>query len=325
MNRSAAVLPLMLLLFSHTPLSQITSGPPLSGLSTVDRQNREQERKNDRDLDRRVNTVRDLERTARLQTDRMRNSGYKEPELKSEAKERVKKLRRIDQVDLSRYAQFLKDDNTGIFKLFPNYNCVMDGLIKVDGDCENFVPMSSDFSFRQKAYIDSRYSDIQFVGDELRSTAFFTQGILLSLGDVEIEGVSLEGVSEIVRIVPAKNFNDASSTALELWKATEAGGWVYSSRIKPMVNVTYAIRVIAYKVANSFPPITEETSQIQLRLMSLAFDKRSDEIIVFRIVRRDDLGGLTIVWKLLQKNDAPKIKFSKTESLKDFHSEKQFD
>ena len=88
------------------------------------------------------------------------------------------------------------------------------------------------------------------------------------------------------------------------------------------MNVTYALRVIVYKVANSFPPISEKTTNMQLRFMSLNFDKRSDGIIAFRIVRKDELGDLTIVWKRLQKNDSLKIKFSKEEQLKDFHSEK---
>lgn len=313
-DRSAVILPLMLLLLSSAS-PQTPTGGRLSGLSTPDQQNREQERRNDRDFDRRLNTMRDLERTAQVQTDRMREAGYKEPKITSEAKERVREMRKVNVADLNQYAAFLKLENTGIFKLFPNFNCLTDDLIRIDGECANFVPMSSDFSFRQKAYIDSQYSDIQFSGDELRSTSFFTQGMLLSLGDVPIEGVSLEGVSEFEKIVPAKNIDEATAAAAEFQKI----GQVLSSRIKPQLNATYALRVIAYKVANSFPPITDKTSQIQLRFMSLAFDKRSDEIIAFRIIRKDELGGLTIVWKRLQKLDAPKIKFTKDEQLRDFH------
>lgn len=314
MNRSTVILPLMLLLFSNAS-PQSPTGVRLSGLSTPDQQNREQERRNERDLERRLNTMRDLERTAQRQTDRMREAGYRAPELNSEAKERVRELRKVSPADLSRYAQFLKADNTGIFKLFPDFNCLTDDLVRIDGDCANFVPMSSDFSFRQKAYIDSQYSDIQFTGDEIRGASFFMQGIFFSLGDVPIEGVSVEGVSEIAKIVPAKSIDEATTAATEFQK----NGQVLSSRIKPHLNVTYAIRVIAYKVANSFPPITNKTSPVQMRFMSLIYDKRSDEIIAFRIIRKDELGGLTIVWKRLQKSDAPKIKFSKDEQFRDFH------
>jgi len=43
-NRSAVILPMALLLLPTASLSQTTPGGRLSGLSTVDQQNREQER-----------------------------------------------------------------------------------------------------------------------------------------------------------------------------------------------------------------------------------------------------------------------------------------
>lgn len=317
-DRSAVILPLMLLLLSSTSLSQLTPGGPLSGLSTVDRQNREQERRNERDLDRRLNTVRDLERTARVQTDRMREAGYQEPNLSSEAKDRVREMRKVNIAVLNQYATFLKLENTGIFKLFPNFDCVSSDIVRVDGECANFVPMSSDFSFRQRSYIDSQYSDLQFIGDELKSTAFFTQGMFLSLGEIPIESVSLENASELGKIAPATNFSEALAQAADLIKG-DVKGQTLSSRIKPQVNTTYALRVIAYRIANSFPPVREKTPYIQLKFMSLSYDKRSDEIIVFRVVRKDGLGGLTVVWKRLQKLESPKIKFTKDQQLSDFH------
>lgn len=318
-NRSAAFLPFVLLL-SNASLSQTPTGGPLSGLSSVDRQNREQERRNDRDLDRRMNAVRDLERSAQLQSARMRKPEYKEAKLSPEAKDRVREVRKIAPPDIGQYAEFLKAENTGIFKLFPNFNCQTDELIRIDGDCADFVPMSSDFSFRQKSYIDSHYADLQFIGGELRSTAFFSQGIIMSLGDVPIESVLLEDVPEITKLAAAKNMGEAKTSASDLLAGYSVNGKTLTSRTAPQVNVTYALRVFAYKVANSFPPLSDKTTRLQMKFMSLAFDKRSDEVIVFRILRRDELGGLTIVWKRLQKLDPPKIKFAKDEIFRDFHN-----
>ncbi len=318
MKRSALILPLMLLLLSSA-FPQTPTGGRLSGLSTPDQQNREQERRNDRDFDRRLNTMRDLERTAQVQSDRMREAGYNAPTFTAAAKERVREMRKVNIADLNQYSTFLKLENTGIFKLFPNFDCLTDDLVRVDGDCANFVPMTSDFSFRQKAYIDAQYADIQFIGDELKSGAFFTQGMFVSLGEIPIESISLENVSEISKAAPANNIDEAITKAADLLKGTNVNGQTFSSRIKPQVNVTYAFRVVAYRVANSFPPINDNTSSIQLKFMSLSYDKRSDEIIVFRVVRKDEIGGLTIVWRRLQKQESPKIKFAKDEQLMDFH------
>lgn len=316
-NRSAVILPLVLLLLPAASRAQST--PPLSGLSTPDRQNREQERRNERDLERRLNTVRDLERIAQVQTARMADSGYKDPKLNSEAEGRVRELRKVNISDLNRYAAFLGLENTGIFKLFPNFNCLTNDLIRIDGDCANFVPMSSDFSFRQKSYIDSQYSDIQFMGDELKSTSFFAQGMFMPLGEIPIDNISLESVSEITKVAPANKIDQAVTMAADLLKGTNVDGRTLSSRIKPQVNFTYAFRIIAYRVSYSFPPISNRTTHLQLKFMSLSYDKRSDEVIVFRVLRKDDIGGLTIVWKRLQKQESPKIKFPNAEMPRDFH------
>lgn len=318
-NRSAVILPLVLLFLPIASLSQLTpGGVRLSGLSSVDQQNREQEKRNDRDMDRRLNSMRDLENNAARQSARMREAGYIEPKLTSDSKERIKQYRKVDASDLKQYGEFLRAENTGIFKLFPNYDCQTENVIRVDGECETFVPMSSNFSFRQKSYIDFDYSDLQFYKGELNSSGFFTQGIFLSLGELPIETVSLESIRALTEVTTASNFNEARVKSVDFYNGVAANGSTLISRVKPQLNNTYAIRIIAYKVANSFPPVTGKTPTIQLKFMSLSYDKRSDEIIVFKIVRKDEIGGLTLVWKQLSKRDAPKIKFSKDEPLSDF-------
>ncbi len=62
----------------------------------------------------------------------------------------------------------------------------------------------------------------------------------------------------------------------------------------------------------------EKTSAGELRFHTLSLDKRADVIIVFRIVRKAEDGTLTIVWKELDRKEAPKIKFPKGEKFADF-------
>jgi hypothetical protein len=67
--------------------------------------------------------------------------------------------------------------------------------------------------------------------------------------------------------------------------------------------------------------MSNETTTDEMMFLSLAFDKRLDMIVVFRILGRDEFDGLTIVWKELKRKDAAKIKFGKREVLKDFRSD----
>src|SRR5687767_10957223 len=53
--------------------------------------------------------------------------------------------------DLIKYARFLQQPNTGIFRLLPDLNCDENPLvIKVDEKCLSAIPESSFYSFREK-------------------------------------------------------------------------------------------------------------------------------------------------------------------------------
>lgn len=245
------------------------------------------------------------------------------PTIDKETGEKIRLARRVDPADLSKYGDFLRADKTGIFKLFPDYDCVTKDVVRIDGDCRTFIFASSSFSFRTGAYIHPLYHDIGFNQGEVYSNAFFSQGILVSLGDVPIEGVTLssDGLKFLIEFQPAPDPGSAKKAAVKLKEGLQSGGFVYSSHFTPAENTTYALRSIAYGLANNLPPVTEETSMSELRFHTLALDKRADEIVVFRIVRRGSDGSLTIVWKELDRREAPKIKFAKGDKFVDFKPE----
>lgn len=245
-----------------------------------------------------------------------------EPVLTKDARERVVRLRKIDPADLARYASFLKQDDTGIFRLFPDYDCSDRKYIRIDGPCEDFVPLSSSFSFRTGGYTDRFYHDIGFSADNIVSGAFFAQGTLVSLGDVPIEQVSLAhpALARLVRQAPISDVSSAREMATELANGIDFGDYRYAAKLKAVENTTYVVRSTAYKLGSSLPPLTQKTSLTEMRFHSLAHDKRADIVVVFRIIRRDD-DGVTIVWKELDHKDAPKLKFAKGEPLADFNPE----
>ena len=100
---------------------------------------RARERRNEADLERRMSDMRALDPTARRQRKRELPL-TKAPELDRSAKERIMKLRRVDPADLETYSDFLKQEKTGIFKLFPDLDCLTPNLIRIDGGCTDFVP-----------------------------------------------------------------------------------------------------------------------------------------------------------------------------------------
>jgi hypothetical protein len=69
-------------------------------------------------------------------------------------------------------------------------------------------------------------------------------------------------------------------------------------------NTTYALRSIAYQgtIMRSIQTLTYN---------ELDVDKRRDVIVVFRVVKRDADGSVTILWKELSNKNAPKLKENK--------------
>ncbi|MFT3742814.1 MAG: hypothetical protein QM785_00840 [Pyrinomonadaceae bacterium] len=99
----------------------------------------------------------------------------------------IESIRSVDETDRLKFAEFLKGDNTGVFKLFPDQGCVQNGLINVGGDCTGFVLDSSLYTFRSGKYGGG---DIGYLKDQFISKGLFSQWIMVSLGDIAIEDVT---------------------------------------------------------------------------------------------------------------------------------------
>ncbi|HEX6124522.1 MAG TPA: hypothetical protein VFZ23_04045 [Pyrinomonadaceae bacterium] len=183
--------------------------------------------------------------------------------------------------------------------------------------------MSSSFTFRTNLYSDEVYHDIHFERDRISSKSFFSQGVFVELGDVPIEGVDLShpGVKFLVDYGPTTSPKTATEHMEEFRTGVESGGYKYADHINQRENVTYALRMIAYRLENGLKPLSADTTMNEMMFLSLSFDKRIDITVVFRVISRDEYGGLTIVWKELDRRDAPKIKFEKGRALRDFRPE----
>jgi hypothetical protein len=210
-----------------------------------------------------------------------------------------------NQDDLTKYAQFLDEKNTGLIKLTKDIGC--DGgteIVVAKPKCEEYrMPgAGASYSFRADRYSMKRLADITFTGKNFDTVGLVKHGILLNIGDVPLEDVNLKTkeLETIVTFEPVKDFEQAELFAGILKKGVKVGNLVFADSLKVKVNNTYALRSIAYRAI--VPRRVQDTTYDEFD-----FDERDDVIIVFRVVRLDKDESVTILFKELKKKRAPKM------------------
>ena len=210
-----------------------------------------------------------------------------------------------DPEDSAAYQTFLRQKDTGIFRLVTDRGCADN--VKVDSasaDCSRLsMPgAGSGYSFRFGDYRMHHISDIVFRGSNFEALGTLNHGIMVDLGDIPIDGLdeTSEGIAYIIGIKASKDFTQAADLAVKLQKGIEKDGRKYSSILPVRENSTYAIRSIAYD-----GEAIRKVGPYAYNEMDL--DKRRDVLIVFRVIRLRD-GDATIIWKEIDNSKAPKLK-----------------
>ncbi|NNE99357.1 MAG: hypothetical protein HKN25_10100 [Pyrinomonadaceae bacterium] len=242
---------------------------------------------------------------------------------------KFKKLTKPSSEDATRYKEFLKQKKTGIFRIMPDFDCETENLVKAGGDCKYFMPGSWLYSIRKKKYSDLDLHDLAFKRNRLVSNSLLTQGLMTSLGDVPLTEISLDRreLRFLLSFVPEIDKELARNQFTELSKGIKIDGVLYANNFAAELNNTYALRVIAYRFKDRFStrlrveniPSTPNGA----RFAAIRSDKRSDSVFVFRVISKGADGGITIVWKELQKQKSPQIVFEKTERLSGFKAKKE--
>ena len=194
--------------------------------------------------------------------------------------------------DLQQSARFLSQPETGAFRLLPYYPPAR--VVSANSqDIEwrrGFSAFASAYSFTKKKHGHgvSGNGDPYFGWADLRlKEGMFSAGIMdeavglmVQLGDVPLEEVTAQtaGVAELATLIPPLNHTEAFSLFAKNLYGYQRNGFTYGSRLSAFVNTTYVLRSM--------------------------LNRRADQLIAFRVVRRDNDEGLTIVWRKLQ--DYPK-------------------
>lgn len=209
--------------------------------------------------------------------------------------------------DLMKHQQFLRQPKTGIFRLLPDLGCFENMyVLKADEICRNAIPESSFYSFREKEHTIEVLADIRLKNGYLISDGILSQGILVKLGDVELEKVTSEseGLAFLKNFSPQISSAGAKEQYLQIAKGIKDGKHEYRKALPALENTTYALRVIAYR-GNVFRVFRG------FRFDLLEGDKRIDIMLAFRVIRKDRDGTLTLLWKEIERKDSPRLKFPK--------------
>ncbi len=282
----------------------------------------------DQDAYRQIQIQRTLDaqqRTAMRRAEEEARASAKVPErMPSVSPEDLKRIERLltpAAEDLQRYKAFLDLDRTGIFKLFPHSACEETRIVRVDGECSNSVPGGSRYSFRAAA----NTPDIHYLNDRLYVKGFFAHHLLANIGDIPIEKLVIgdKFLTPLTEFVPSPDFDGARAQSSDIENELTLGGNVYSNTASIDLNSTYLLRIIAYKNGNNLQRRLDRAAPGEndpLRgFEKLLTDHRMDLTVAFRIIRKDENGNLTIVWREMNRRKPPVITFPDDQSLADFN------
>lgn len=213
---------------------------------------------------------------------------------------------KVDQDLIAEYSSFLKQDNTGLIKLLDNSNCSQNSKIVVaTNDCLNFkMPgAGASFSFRTNNYRIAHLADLNFAGNNFNSSGIWAHGIIVNIGNLPLEIFSDQNkeLDYIKRINPGLTYESVKNFHTTLAAGISNGKFLYRDSVPIQVNSTYLLRSIAYRG-------TCNKSVEGFIYNELEYDKRKDILVVFRVVRRQSDGSITILWKQLSSKESPKIK-----------------
>lgn len=249
--------------------------------------------------------VKSWSRTAAIQTV---SNIYRKP-TKDESK-----LLTADKEDLKKYAQFMRQSNTGLTKLIIDRGCADYTIVlNVSAECLKYTMpgAGSSFSFRTESYRVRRLSDLTYREDGFYSSGILAHGIIVNIGDIPLEQVTDQsnGLKFLKDFETASDYKKAEDIDGQIDDGIENNGFFYCRQVIAAENATYVLRSIAYR--GSYYRAMQGFVYDELD-----FDERRDMLVAFRIVRRDN-ESLTILWKILANQKSPAIKKPSREQLKE--------
>lgn len=207
--------------------------------------------------------------------------------------------------DTKKFAEFLRQPNTGIIKLAADAGCGENiRVIIATSQCLKYTMpgAGNSYSFRTGNYRIRRLADIIYTSNSFQSAGVLLHGIFVEIGDVPLEKINLQtaGLKFLLNFQPASDRQEMRENDKQLSAGIVSDGFYYRRGVRAAENTTYILRSVAY---NGVYP----RSSKGITYNELDFDKRRDIIVAFRVVRRDSDGSVTLLWKELLRKKSPKF------------------
>jgi hypothetical protein len=214
--------------------------------------------------------------------------------------------------DQVKYVDFLKQSDTGLFRLLPGVDYKTSLTVSADAP-ERSLPIRGGgayYSFGKKTHVLGPWSDLYLEGKVLfTEVASLSVGLFTALGDVSLEAVTLQspGVDYLDKLTIPTLMSEASAFAKRNAAGFQEGDFHYRSAVQVLPNTTYILRSVGYRRPDFVIPIPGTAAIIT----SANIYQGGDVIVAFRIVRQEADGVLTLLWKRLKKSSAPELKRDK--------------
>jgi hypothetical protein len=234
------------------------------------------------------------------------------PKKQTSLNDQQKKLMAGSPEDQARYADFLKQSDTGLFRLFPKIDYKTS--LTVDAQApERSLPVlggGAYYSFGNKSHIFGSWSDIC-----LQDNALFTQvamksmGLFTIIGDVPLDSVTLQtpGIEFLTKMTIPIQWPELIAQAKHYDQGFQEGEFTYRSGVRVFPSQTYILRSVIYKRSDSLAPNPETGDS----LMHIDKYQGADLLIAFSVVRQEEDGTVTILWKCLKRSPGPQLETNK--------------
>ena len=206
----------------------------------------------------------------------------------------------------AKYAEFLKAENTGLARMFPDQDCGQGLTVTVKelercGETPQIKGAGSLYSVKLEeipAYLPLPMildfigrSEIHFIGDRFVVGNASTLGIIGEIGSADLDDVNLKSAAFrfLKDFEPAKTKIELARQNAELERGISSGGVTYSNSALVKLDAVYVLRAIAFR---------EQYRNFWAKNIFVAF----------KIVGREKDGSVVFVWKKLKEKDAPVLR-----------------
>ncbi len=185
--------------------------------------------------------------------------------------------------DQSTFAEFLHQPGTGLAQLLPREK--YDGILAVRGGGAyySFTRLIHEYGYGSNISLERDHFSTGFAG--------LDYGMIVALGSGPLDMVTLDhpAVQFLASYVPPSVEPEIRREQMRTGQGFKEGDFTYQSRVPATLNTTYVLRSVQYHGENG---------------------KGRDILIVFRTVRQDYDGSITLIWKMLKRFPAPQFERS---------------